>query len=44
MLGITQGQPLGVDEAIVLAGRLVEIVQTKDRAPILFWWIPPASA
>lgn len=36
MLGITQGQPLGVDEAIVLAGRLVEIVQTKDRAPILF--------
>ncbi|MCK1268683.1 MULTISPECIES: biotin-independent malonate decarboxylase subunit gamma [unclassified Bradyrhizobium] len=36
VLGITQGQPLGVDEAIVLAGRLVEIVQTKDRAPILF--------
>src|SRR5207244_13470762 len=24
------------DEAIVLAGRMVEIVKTKDRAPILF--------
>lgn len=36
VLGITQGKPLGVDEVIMLAGRLVEIVQTKDRAPILF--------
>ncbi|QIG94864.1 MULTISPECIES: biotin-independent malonate decarboxylase subunit gamma [unclassified Bradyrhizobium] len=36
VLGITQGQPLGVDEAIVLAGRVIEIVRSGDRAPILF--------
>ncbi|MCJ9736236.1 biotin-independent malonate decarboxylase subunit gamma, partial [Bradyrhizobium sp. PRIMUS42] len=36
VLGVTHGQPLGVDEAIVLAGRVLEIVKTKDRAPILF--------
>ena len=36
VLGVTQGQALGVDEAIVLAGRVLEIVKTKDRAPILF--------
>ncbi|UPK34327.1 biotin-independent malonate decarboxylase subunit gamma [Bradyrhizobium sp. 186] len=36
VLGITQEQPLGVDEAIVLARRVIEIVKSKDRAPILF--------
>ncbi|MBW7965073.1 biotin-independent malonate decarboxylase subunit gamma [Bradyrhizobium sp. BR 10261] len=36
VLGFTQGQPLGVDEAIVLAGRVIEIVKSGDRAPILF--------
>lgn len=36
VLGITQGQPLGVDEAIVLAGRVIEIIKSGDRAPILF--------
>ncbi|TWB02381.1 biotin-independent malonate decarboxylase subunit gamma [Bradyrhizobium stylosanthis] len=36
VLGVTQGQPLGVDEAIVLAGRVIEIVKSGDRAPILF--------
>lgn len=36
VLGITQGQPLGVDEAIVLAGHVIEIVKSGDRAPILF--------
>ncbi len=36
VLGITRGKPLGVDEAIVLAGRVLEIVASKDRAPILF--------
>ncbi|MGW1419416.1 biotin-independent malonate decarboxylase subunit gamma [Bradyrhizobium manausense] len=35
VLGITQGQPLGVDEAIVLAGRIIEIVKSGNRAPIL---------
>ncbi|MBB4396300.1 biotin-independent malonate decarboxylase subunit gamma [Bradyrhizobium sp. ERR14] len=35
VLGVTQGQPLGVDEAIVLAGRVIEIVKSGDRAPIL---------
>lgn len=36
VLGVTQGQPLGVDEAILLAGRVIEIVKSKDLAPILF--------
>jgi malonate decarboxylase gamma subunit len=36
VLGVTQGQALGADEAIVLAGRVLEIVETKDQAPILF--------
>ncbi|MBB4427241.1 malonate decarboxylase gamma subunit [Bradyrhizobium sp. CIR48] len=36
VLGVTQGQPFGVDEAIVLAGRVIEIVKSGDRAPILF--------
>ncbi|MGY3341533.1 MULTISPECIES: biotin-independent malonate decarboxylase subunit gamma [unclassified Bradyrhizobium] len=36
VLGVTQGQPLGVDEAVVLAGRVIEIVKSGDRAPILF--------
>lgn len=36
VLGITQGQALGVDEAIILARRVIEIVKSKDRAPILF--------
>ncbi|MFB9264048.1 biotin-independent malonate decarboxylase subunit gamma [Bradyrhizobium erythrophlei] len=35
VLGITQGAPLGVDEAIALAGRVIEIVASGDRAPIL---------
>jgi malonate decarboxylase gamma subunit len=35
VLGITQGQPFGVDEAILLAGRVIEIVKSGDRAPIL---------
>ncbi|WP_315745105.1 MULTISPECIES: biotin-independent malonate decarboxylase subunit gamma [unclassified Bradyrhizobium] len=35
VLGITQGQPLGVDEAIELAGRVIEIIKSGDRAPIL---------
>jgi malonate decarboxylase gamma subunit len=36
VLGITQGQPLGVDEAIVLAGYIIKIISSGDRAPILF--------
>ena len=36
VLGITQGAPLGVDEAIALARRVIEIVKSGDRAPILF--------
>jgi malonate decarboxylase gamma subunit len=36
VLGVVKGQPLGVDEAIVLAGRVVEIVKSGDRVPILF--------
>lgn len=36
VLGITQGQPLGVDEAIALAGRVIEIIKSGDPAPILF--------
>ncbi|MBR0895904.1 biotin-independent malonate decarboxylase subunit gamma [Bradyrhizobium tropiciagri] len=36
VLGITQGQPLGVDEAVALARRVLEIVKSGDRAPILF--------
>jgi malonate decarboxylase gamma subunit len=36
VLGITQGQPLGVDEAIVLAARVLEIIKSGDRSPILF--------
>lgn len=35
VLGITQGQNLGVDEAIVLAGHVIEIIGSQDRAPIL---------
>jgi malonate decarboxylase gamma subunit len=35
VLGITQGAPLGVDEAIVLARRVIEIIKSGDRAPIL---------
>lgn len=35
VLGITEGQPLGVDEAIVLARKIIEIVKSGDRAPIL---------
>jgi len=35
VLGITKGRPLGVDEAIVLARRVIEIVNSGDRAPIL---------
>jgi len=35
VLGVTQAQPLGVDEAIVLAGRVIEIIKSGDRAPIL---------
>ncbi len=36
VLGITQGAPLGVDEAIALARHVIEIVKSGDRAPILF--------
>jgi malonate decarboxylase gamma subunit len=36
VLGITQGAPLGVDEAITLARRVIGIVKSGDRAPILF--------
>jgi malonate decarboxylase gamma subunit len=36
VLGITDGQPLGVDEAIGMAQRVIAIVKSKDRAPILF--------
>lgn len=36
VLGITQGQPLGVDEAIALAAHVIRIIKSKDRAPILF--------
>ncbi|WP_368509091.1 biotin-independent malonate decarboxylase subunit gamma [Bradyrhizobium lupini] len=35
VLGITQGQNLGVDEAIVLASHVIEIIRSQDRAPIL---------
>ncbi|MGL9622956.1 biotin-independent malonate decarboxylase subunit gamma [Bradyrhizobium sp. U531] len=35
LIGVTQGQPLGVDEAIVLAGHVIEIVKSGHRAPIL---------
>ncbi|SFP75833.1 malonate decarboxylase gamma subunit [Bradyrhizobium sp. Ghvi] len=35
VLGLTQGEPLGLDEAIVLAGRVIQIVKSGDRAPIL---------
>jgi malonate decarboxylase gamma subunit len=35
VLGITQGQDLGVDEAIELAGHVIEIIGSQDRAPIL---------
>ncbi|MCP3442360.1 biotin-independent malonate decarboxylase subunit gamma [Bradyrhizobium sp. CCGUVB14] len=35
VLGIVEGKPLGVDEAIVLARRVIEIVKSGDRAPIL---------
>ncbi|MHC2333859.1 biotin-independent malonate decarboxylase subunit gamma [Bradyrhizobium sp. USDA 4454] len=36
VLGIVKGQPLGVDEAIVLARRVLDVVKSGDRAPILF--------
>jgi malonate decarboxylase gamma subunit len=36
VLGITQGVPLGVDEAIALARRVIGIIKSGDRAPILF--------
>jgi malonate decarboxylase gamma subunit len=36
VLGITQRQPLGVDEVIALAGHVIEIIKSKDLAPILF--------
>ncbi len=35
VLGITQGQNLGVDEAIVLAGHVIEIIKSGDTSPIL---------
>ncbi|HLZ96962.1 MAG TPA: biotin-independent malonate decarboxylase subunit gamma [Steroidobacteraceae bacterium] len=35
LLGITQGSPVGVDEAIALARRVIEIIKSGDRAPIL---------
>jgi len=36
VLGIAQGAPLGVDEAIALARRVIEIIKSDDGAPILF--------
>jgi len=36
VLGIAQGAPLGVDEAIALARRVIEIIESDDGAPILF--------
>ncbi|MDH2403727.1 biotin-independent malonate decarboxylase subunit gamma [Bradyrhizobium sp. SSUT18] len=36
VLGVTRGQPLGVDEAIVLARRVIAIIESADRTPILF--------
>jgi malonate decarboxylase gamma subunit len=36
VLGITQGAPFGVDEAIALARRVIGIIKSGDRAPILF--------
>jgi len=35
VLGIAQGLPLGVDEASALAQRVIEIIRSGDRAPIL---------
>ena len=35
VLGITQGAPLGVDEAIALAQRVIQIAKAGDQAPIL---------
>jgi malonate decarboxylase gamma subunit len=35
VMGIIKGMPLGVDEAIALSGRVIEIVKSGDRAPIL---------
>jgi malonate decarboxylase gamma subunit len=35
VLGITQGSPLGVDEAIALARRVIEIIKSGDQSPIL---------
>lgn len=35
VLGIAGGLPLGVDEASVLAQRVIEIIKSGDRAPIL---------
>jgi malonate decarboxylase gamma subunit len=35
VLGIAQGLPLGVDEAIALAQRVIEIIRSGDRTPIL---------
>src|SRR3954452_24737159 len=35
LLGIVEGLPLGVDQAIVLAQRVIEIITSGDRAPIL---------
>ena len=36
VLGIAQGAPLGVDEAIALARGLIAIIRSGDRTPILF--------
>jgi biotin-independent malonate decarboxylase gamma subunit len=35
VLGIAQGMPLGVDDAIALAHNAIEIIKSGDRAPIL---------
>jgi malonate decarboxylase gamma subunit len=35
VLGITEGAPFGIDEAIVLAGRVLDIIRSNDRAAIL---------
>ena len=36
VLGIAQGSSLGVEDAVTLARRVIEIIKSGDRAPILF--------
>jgi len=36
VLGITGGAELGVDQAILLAGRVLDVARSNDRVPLLF--------